>query len=58
VGATVGCEKRIWVQQGRGNQTVPGGLIMPGKGKIEVIRVELSLELNWSFKNQVVKVSG
>ena len=39
-------------------KTVPGGLIMSGEGKIEEIRVELSLELNLSFKNQVVKVSG
>ena len=27
-------------------ETVPGGLIMPGEGEIEEIRVELSLELN------------
>jgi len=27
-------------------ETVPDGLIMPGEGKIEEIRVELSLELN------------
>ena len=27
-------------------ETVPGGLIMSGEGKIEEIRVELSLELN------------
>ncbi|MDY6972658.1 MAG: hypothetical protein SV775_10065 [Thermodesulfobacteriota bacterium] len=27
-------------------ETVPGGFIMPGEGKIEEIRVKLSLELN------------
>ena len=27
-------------------ETVPGGLIMPGEGKIEEIRVKLSLKLN------------
>ena len=27
-------------------ETAPGGLIMSGEGKIEEIRVELSLELN------------
>ncbi len=48
--------RMLWVQlsgvkSGSGSskdvevETVPGGLIMPREGKIEEIRVELSLEL-------------
>jgi len=49
--------RMLWVQlsgvkwglglsKGVAVETVPGGLIMPREGKIEEIRVELSLELN------------
>ena len=49
--------RMLWVQlsgvkSGSGSskgvevETVPGRLIIPGEGKIEEIRVELSLELN------------
>jgi len=37
---------------------VPGGLIFPEEGKIEEIRVELSLGPICFFKNQAVKISG
>ncbi len=35
-------------------EAVPGDLIMPVKGKIEEVRVELSLGPIWFFKNQAV----
>ena len=57
--------RMLWVQMsgvksGAGSgkgvkvETVPGGLIIPGEGKIEEIRVELSLGPISSFKNQAV----
>ena len=39
-------------------EAVPGGLILPEEGKIEEIRVELSLGPICFFKNQAVKISG
>ncbi len=49
-GVKWGCGPRKGVEV----ETVPGGLILPGEGKIEEIRVELSLGPICSFKNQAV----
>jgi len=38
-------------------EAVPGGLILPEEGKIEEIRVELSLGPICFFKNQAVKTT-
>ena len=49
--ATVGREMGAWAQEGCGKMgTVPGGLILPGEGKIEEIRVELALLTQLIFR--------
>jgi len=46
VGSTVGVKSGFGSSRGVEVDTVPGGLSMPGEGKIEEIRVEPSIELN------------